>query len=331
MFIWREYERLLKEGILQANHSQKVLVEKFCGLSEAIENNKPHFNLGLYIFGDVGTGKTHLMDLFFKGCNIESKKRLHFSKFMLEIHEELHKIGRQRNPLSKLKFPYRLLCLDELQVTNVADGIILRGILRELFEHRKSFFVSTSNKLPEELEPNNHILSQLIRKHLDVFELQSDKDFRRNTPKLNSKFVFPINNATRKELLENFTQISFKMISLNVHGDRGIMFRATNNIACLYWEEDVCQQYMANAEFHAIAQSFKMVILLGVPRFTRHDVEGARRFMTLIDIFYDNKVTLHMQSEVHFERLFDWNPQDPYLREEYFALRRILSRLHEMQ
>jgi cell division protein ZapE len=273
---------------------------------------------GLYIHGSVGRGKTMLMDLFHEEVAFSPKQRSHFHEFMAEVHE---RIGAARRTLEGDPIPVvagevaknaRLLCFDELHVTDIADAMILGRLFRHLFT-QGVVVVATSNASPGELYKNglNRQLFlpfiDLIEDHMDVLELKAAKDFRLDKLAGRPLYFTPADAAARSELDAHWERLTGHHtpapIELEVKGRRLHVPLAAMGVARFSFSE-LCERPLGALDFLRIAHAFHTLLVEGIPVLgpSRRDI--ARRFATLIDTLYDNRVCLIASAEAEPAALY---------------------------
>lgn len=324
----------------------------------------------LYIYGNVGTGKTMVMDLFFDTLAITRKRRVHFHAFMLDIHQRLHQIKKKfpalADPLAPIaddlvKDAY-VLCFDEFQVTDIADAMILRNLFEELFR-RGVVLVTTSNRHPTELYKNGLQRTSflpfidLLMNRCDVLCLDSGTDYRKVERAQSHVFFHPLNKPTQQkmDLITQRLTHGKKMVPMDLHFlSRTLTIpEQVDGVAKMRFA-DVCAQPLSAADYLEIVKNFHTVILTGIPRMTMKHRAEARRFITFIDAMYESHVTLVASAENNIMDIFnaeegkeemqetmrqmldDLNIGDissPLFsgQEEAFAFQRALSRLIQMQ
>lgn len=303
------------------------------------------------MYGGVGSGKTMLMDLFFDTCELSTKRRLHYNAFMLDIHQQLHAIKMKSPfPVSELASSYKtrwnLLCLDEFQVLDVADAMILRSLLQEMLK-AGIFFVITSNRAPRELYLNG-IQRQsflpcidLIESAFKVINLNSDKDHRRasghseNASELTQVYFHPCNEATKSLMNDLFERLSeaSPIYSRQIETSFGrsvTVPKCHENAAWFTFDQMMKDAHMSAADFMSLAATFPTLFLSDIPKFNlERDRDLVRRFITLVDIFYDQKGRLVLQADADLENLFSAPRTSVF--DEGFAIQRTISRLRQMQ
>lgn len=262
---------------------------------------------GLYLHGGVGRGKTMLMDLFFGEVEFGPKVRHHFHEFMADVHD---RIGRARKAVPGDPIPVvaaeiaetaKLLCFDELHVTDIADAMILGRLFAVLFK-QGVVVVSTSNAHPSELYRNglNRQLFlpfiDLIEDYMDVLELSSGKDFRLEKLAGHPLYFSPANTGAKQELDDHWTRLTGRPVeplpmSLEVLGRQVHVPMATRGVA-RFGFDDLCARPLGPRDYLHVAHAFHTVLIDGIPILGPAKRNEARRFINLIDALYDNKVGL---------------------------------------
>jgi cell division protein ZapE len=285
---------------------------------------------GLYIWGEVGRGKSLIMDAFFNCVPVSAKRRVHFHHFMQEIHATLAQMQGQKNPLDSLSKQLsqqsRLLCLDEFYITDIADAMLMQGLLRGLIAHGV-VLVMTSNSELEKLYQHGLQRQQflpciaLIQRHLVVSHLAGHGDYRRMlnpSPTCNNSLM-----AIFLRLSQAETQISQPDAVIIIHHRRIQTRYIQGGVIWLAFDE-ICGDYRSKADYLAIAVLFHTVLISDVPQFNLHLSAQARRFLWLVDALYDAQVKLLISAPVALNQL----APEHLLAGEFD---RTLSRLAEMQ
>jgi cell division protein ZapE len=310
---------------------------------------------GIYIYGDVGRGKSMLMDLFFEGAPVAAKRRVHFHAFMLEVHAKIHRwrqmsvTDRQReagvdawdDPIPPLAADIaksaRLLCFDEFQVTDVADAMILARLFSEFFA-RKVVVVSTSNRAPEALYEgglNRQLFMpfiDLIRQKLDVLQLNGPTDYRLDRLGGAPVYYSPADDAATKALSTTFYHLTDHEVGdraavgpeeIEVQGRKLFIPIASRGVAVFSFKR-LCESPLGAADYLAIAWRYHTVIIVGIPKLGPEKRNEAKRFVTLIDALYENNVKLLCSAAARPEELYEEG-------HGHFEFQRTVSRLQEMQ
>ena len=311
-------------------------------LAATNEGSAPHQGApqGLYLYGGVGRGKSMLMDLFLAQAPTEHKRRVHFHAFMLDVHETLHN-WRQERPreldlipalADKLAAESWLICFDEFHVTNIADAMILGRLFTALFD-LGVIVVATSNWAPDDLYADGLQRDQflpfitLLKSRLDVLELAGGRDWRLMRLKDMAVYHSPLGELSRRNMASAFARLTDaaapEAASLTVMGRSLNVARRHGRVAWFYFS-DLCAKPLGAADYLAIATHFDVVLIDEVPRLDADHRNEARRFMTLIDVLYEHRVTAIIAAADRPERLY---PDG----EGAIEFRRAVSRLNEMQ
>ncbi len=290
---------------------------------------------GVYVWGDVGGGKTFLLNLFFRHLPIERKTRMHFHQFMRETHGLLAEIKNTANPLEKIARDFtghtQLLYLDEFHVADIGDAMILGELLKHLIDHGV-VPVMTSNCAPPELYRNGLQRQRflpaiaLIEKHLDVFELGARCDYRLQFLSKTNLYNVPANKASERIMENNFYQLitdrAEQGVRLRVNGHDVPVRRRAGGVVWFNFDA-ICGGPRSPADYLEIARCHETVLVSDIPSFTDQD-NLARRFINMIDTFYDCRVRFIASAADAPEHLYR---QGRLAR----GFRRTASRLTEMQ
>ncbi|KAI0940112.1 hypothetical protein AcW1_004920 [Taiwanofungus camphoratus] len=281
---------------------------------------------GLYLFGDVGTGKTMLMDLFYETLppHIKCKRRVHFHAFMIDVHKRIHatkaKLGhRGGDPIAPvardLANEAYILCFDEFQVTDIADAMILRQLFESLLHHGV-ICVITSNRHPNELYKNGIQRSsfepciELLKTRLDVTDLDSGTDYRRVPRALSHVYFDPLtpeNDAEVEKLFDALTSDPSDPVQQNrklTTWGRTISVPESSSTVAKFYFDHLCGMPLSAADYLEITKNFKTIFVLDVPKMGLNQKDMARRFITFIDACYESKTKLFVTSEVPITKVF---------------------------
>ena len=353
MTLLARYEALVDSGAFEPEERQRRAVLRLQEIAERLEENerkarsrlsgrilpfkrKHKLVPGLYLWGDVGRGKTWLMDQFFETLRIENKLRLHFHRFMQMVHHDLQAHSSEIDPLGLIAAhmgrKYRLLCLDEFQVTDIGDTMLLRNLIEALYAQGVTL-VTTSNREPDELcqdwfqREQFQPAADLIRENSTVMHLQSPVDYRMRNHVLDDIFYTPHDTATQQRMEKRFHAIAEGDIE---HGSTLVINKrpipARMRAANIVWFDfdTLCRGPRAASDYIEIARAYPTVLLSGVPLLDEGLDSSARRFLNLVDELYDQRTRLIFSAQTTLEKLY----QGDTLAFEY---QRVLSRLHEMQ
>ncbi|WP_108500564.1 cell division protein ZapE [Paracoccus indicus] len=293
---------------------------------------------GLYLWGGVGRGKSMLMDLMAEAAGDIPNRRVHFHEFMQEIQaglDQARKRGEQdtvRPVAMQVASQVRLLCFDEMQITDIADAMIVGRLFQVLFE-QGVVVVTTSNRIPEDLY--KHGLNRqlflpfidLIRERMQVTCLDSETDYRQNRSAGGQVWFTPANAQAREALDAIWAnlidgaeaaplriEVKGRQVELPAHADR--VARAG------FW--DLCGKPLGPADYLAVARAVDVLLIDGVPRLSGSNYNEAKRFVTLVDALYEAKVRLIASAADEPEQLYNEG-------EGSFEFERTASRLREMQ
>jgi cell division protein ZapE len=298
---------------------------------------------GIYLWGGVGRGKSFLMDSFFNCAPTVRKRRIHFHRFMQEIHHGLRDRQGEADPLSGIARAIarhtRLICLDEFHITDITDAMLLRRLLEGLFE-QGAVVVTTSNFAPDELYlyglQRNQFLPaiELIKQNLDVVNVDGGTDYRLR--ELEKAGIYHTEADAGARLEAAFTGIarheSEEANSLEIEGRTIAVRRHARGVAWFDFRE-LCDGPRGKADYIELARRYHTVLLSGVPCFGAGDADKLRRFVWLIDEFYDRRVKLMVAAAAPAPELIE----DPDERDGFQAnlnaslKERLVSRLTEMQ
>lgn len=292
---------------------------------------------GVYLWGGVGRGKSMLMDLFFAATEIEAKRRVHFHAFMQEVHRGLH-AARKTDvedalaPVAEaLTDNLRLLCFDEMQITDITDAMIVGRLFEKLFA-AGVVVVTTSNRPPDGLYKDglNRALFlpfiDLISDRLVVSELQSPTDYRQHRLAGAQVYFQPAASA-KQDIAAIWLDLTGgaagQPLRLPVNGREVELPRFANGIGrASFWE--LCAKPLGPADFLAIAQAVRVLILEDIPQLSSYNYNEAKRFVILIDALYEARVRLICSAADVPERLYLEGAGS-------FEFERTASRLREMQ
>ena len=291
---------------------------------------------GLYLWGGVGRGKTLLMDLFFESLPFKAKKRIHFHRMMREVHERRKALGNVSDPLDKVADDIarstRVLCFDEFFVGDIGDAMILGRLLDGLFR-RGVTLVATSNSKPDDLYKDGLQRQgflpaiDLLNRYTDVVHLDGGVDYRLRLLEKAGTYLCPNDEEAARRLAFFFDEsASSDMRSnagLDINGRKITAYKSAKGIAWFRFEE-ICDGPRSQADYIEIARWYPSVIVSGVPQFDATLENQARRFVALVDEFYDRRVKLIVSADVGVNSLY---PGERLA----FEFERTVSRLIEMQ
>lgn len=329
--IWQQFTLQKPE---QAADSLRSRWGKLFGKNRVSAQQEPI--RGLYMWGGVGRGKTWLMDMFFQSLPGERKLRLHFHRFMLRVHEELTQLQGQSDPLEKVADSFKaetdILCFDEFFVSDITDAMLLGTLMKALFARGISL-VATSNIPPDDLYRNGlqrgRFLPAIeaIKQYCDVMNVDAGIDYRLRTLTQAHIWLSPLNQQTQQQMEKLYAALTGSsrepgpVIEIN-HRPLATLGIANQTLAVDY--TTLCVDARSQHDYIALSRQFHTVMLFNVPIMNTSNENEARRFIALVDEFYERHVKLLVSAQTE---LFDIY-QGEQLK---FEFQRCLSRLQEMQ
>ena len=353
------YLKSIENGELRLDPDQKQVIEELDLIYSAIieQNNKQpikkksfssfFFNrsettslkpiTGLYLHGGVGRGKTHLVDFFFERLPIEKKMRLHFHRFMQIVHEELAKLDGVSDPLKQVAQMFtnkaQILCFDEFHVIDITDAMLLGRLLEHLFSNGL-VLVTTSNFHPDDLYKNGLQRDRfipaikLLKEHTKVVEMGGNYDYRSEAFKELGIYYFVNDDKADERLDKHFKQLSGidlyegkKELKIN---NRKIPVKKFSSDVAWFEFDDLCNTARSTDDFSEIAHYFKTVLISNIPQMDSSLDDAARRFINMIDTFYDMHVNIVVSAAAEPLKLYSGKKLD-------FEFDRAISRINEMQ
>jgi cell division protein ZapE len=291
---------------------------------------------GLYFWGGVGRGKTYLVDTFFECLPGDRKLRVHFHRFMHKVHDELKALAGEANPLEKVADHFKrdvdIICFDEFFVSDITDAMILGTLMQALFA-RGITLVATSNIEPDGLYRNGLQRARflpaiaLIKQHTEVVNVDSGIDYRLRTLQQAEIYHAPLDEKAEQNLQQYFMALSVEPRQLEgtieIAGRRLRYRREADGIIWFEFSE-LCETMRSQYDYMELSKIYHTLLLCGVKPMGQGNDDVARRFIALVDEFYERKVKLIISAEVPMEQLYTGGILS-------FEFRRCLSRLQEMQ
>ena len=293
---------------------------------------------GLYLWGGVGRGKTYLMDNFYECLPFENKIRVHFHRFMRRVHNDLTNLEGEKNPLKKvaqgLAKEAEIICFDEFFVSDIADAMILAGLFRELFS-LDVVLVTTSNILPDRLYENGLQRQRflpaiaLIKEHCEIINVDGGIDYRLRELKKASLYYWPHD----REAINSVELVFKRLVPVKGEIQKGVNLEIEGRLISaiklsegIVWFDffAICDGPRSQNDYIEIAREFQAVIISNVPQMGRHNEDVARRFIHLVDEFYDHNVKLALSAAEPINKLY-------FEGHLSFEFERTSSRLLEMQ
>lgn len=356
------YDKLISAGHIELDANQVRLVNIFDELLNNLDKKRlsrkssalgwlfakkvPEKIKGLYIWGDVGRGKSMLMDMFFEILPHKRKRRAHFNDFMQDAQERIHqhreafKRGetKQEDPIPQIAETLAqdagVLCFDEFTVTDIADAMILGRLFEAMFDEGV-VVIATSNVEPQNLYKNglNRKIFlpfiDLLLENVDVFNLDARTDFRLEKLDQAPVYYTPLNAKTKKAMDETWTRLTGTDAglpeTLELKGRTLKIRQAASGVARVSFKT-LCLEPRSAADYLAIARNYHTVFLEDIPIMQREDHNAAKRFILLIDTLYDNHIRIVVSAQAKPDELYTATSGT-----EAFEFKRTISRLHEMQ
>lgn len=331
---------------LLAAVEQKRLARKSSALGWLFGRNTDPNTKGLYIWGDVGRGKSMIMDMFFDALPHKRKRRAHFNDFMQDAQERIHayreafKKGEvsAEDPIPEIARELAdeavILCFDEFTVTDIADAMIL-GRLFEVMFQEGVVIIATSNVEPQNLYKDglnrNLFLPfiDLLNEHVDVFKLEAPTDYRLQKLDQAPVYLSPLTSDAKQVFDETWQRLAGVEKGSPVELElKGRVFRvpeAVSGVARLSFDL-LCREARSAADYLALAYRFHTIFIEDIPVMNREDQNAAKRFILLIDTLYDNHIRIVVTAEAEPDGLYTATSGT-----EAFEFKRTISRLHEMQ
>ncbi len=329
------YKSFILNNFIKEDINQIDLLNKISYTWDQYNKNNLFFSkkkkLGVYVYGSVGTGKTFLLGIFSQHSKVGRK--IHFNHLMNIIHEAVNSNKNKKLETFIKEFckDIKILFIDELHIFNIVDALLIRKIFL-LFEENNIFVLTSSNFKPDDLYKDGLQRADFVPfiKHImeayDVIDVDSDQDYRRLTLNQSKTYFTPINKSTREEfnlLFERLVDISNLTTKTVKVKSREIKFtKCSANVAyCSF--DFICNANLAHEDYTSIAREFKLIFIEKVPKMTNDYSDQCRRFISLIDMLYDNKCSVVLLAENPISSLC----QITNLSKEF---QRTASRLYEM-
>ena len=328
---------------LEVNQNQILVIEKLQNyykknFKSFISNffSKKNLKKSFYLYGDVGVGKTMILDFFFNQI-IEKKKRLHFNEFMLNFHDFVHerKNNKEQNIISlfvkNLKSKASLIYFDEFQVTNIVDAMILGKLFEEIFNENIKIILTSNTKISElykdglqrdQFKPFIEIMEEKSVEH----KLEIDDDYRRSKKNQKQRFFFPLNQETNFKINKFFRIISKNKRKISkILNTKGRVFEIKN-----YYEKisrfdfkELCDQNLGAEDYIEIVKVSDFIVIENIPQFDEFNSNQQLRFITLMDVIYDKKIPIAVTAKQDLDQFTSSKSSEK-------EFKRTLSRLYEL-
>ncbi len=343
------YDTRVAEGLLRPDPEQRAVMERLEAVREKLEapdrkgfltrfrKAEPMGKQGMYLWGGVGRGKSMLMDMFFQHVPISGKRRVHFHAFMQEVQAALHEARKTGvddaiKPVAEgIAAGLKLLCFDEMQITDIADAMIVGRLFERLFE-AGVVIVTTSNRPPKDLYKdglNRQLFLPfiaLLEDRLEVDQLDAMTDYRQDRLAGEPVWFTPADADAKRAIdmiWRDLTGGKEEVLTLEVKGRDVVIPRFWAGQARVTFDT-LCGQPLGPADYLALVGAVKVLVLEDVPRMDRAKANEAKRFVTLIDTLYEGHVRLVAGADAEPEALYTEGTGA-------FEFERTASRLREMQ
>ena len=288
---------------------------------------------GFYLYGDVGVGKTMLLNFFYNNFN-QSKQRLHFNEFMINFHDFCHSHKNENSLESfveKLKKECQTLYLDEFQVTNIVDAMILGRLFKSMFRENIRILITSNTKINElykdGLQQEQFLpFIKIIKKYSIEMELNIDEDYRKLSVNSLNRFFYPLNAESTFKFNQIFRKITkYKQLTIKKIFVKGREYKIEN-----YYEKiakfefnNLFELNLGAEDYIQISNHCDFIAIKNIPIFTNENINKQQRFITFIDIIYEKKISMMVTSETNLENL----DQSINLKKPF---KRTISRIYEL-
>ena len=298
--------------------------------------SKKNIKQGFYLQGDVGVGKTMILNFFYDNFNY-SKHRFHFNEFMIGFHDFVfkHKENDKENIIDQfvgeLKNKYQLVYLDEFQVTNIVDAMILGNLFKKIFDKEIKVLFSSNieiNNLYKDGLQRDQFLPfiEIIKNRCNQVKLSIEEDYRKSQNIKNERFFYPVNETNNFRINKYFRQITKniekKQKILNIKGRKFIIDNYYNGISRFDFT-DLCSKNIGAEDYIEIAKLCNFMIIENIPNFNNNNSDQQQRFITLIDIVYENNLPLLITANNELNLISSSKNLEK-------VFKRTISRLHEL-
>ncbi len=332
-----QYNSFVENNFIKTNDEQIKVLKKLNSVwLKNKKNNLFLFNQkkdGVYLYGKVGSGKTFLLNLFYQNSKVG--KKIHFNNLMLEIHKVVKNSNSKDKAIESyirdISKNFKLLYIDEMHIFNIVDALIIKKIFYFLSKY-KVFLIISSNFQPNDLYKNglqrNDFLPfiELIKSNFSIININVNMDYRRQTLNQSKTYFTPINKETRQEFIKLFNrfvdQSHLTTISIKSNSREIIFDKCSSNILMTEFEK-LCEENFSHQDYINISKNFNLIFLSNVPQLNEQKKDSCRRFISLIDMLYENKCSIVILASKPISSLNDIKS----LSQEF---KRTASRLYEM-
>jgi len=333
-----------KKNNLEVNPNQIDLIEKLnffynLNFNKSLfkkifskKNSKP----GFYLQGDVGVGKTMILDFFYENLKFK-KQRLHFNEFMISFHDFVFENKKNKRSkiidqfVNKIKKKHELIYLDEFQVTNIVDAMILGNLFKKIFDENIKVLFSSNVKIidlyKDGLQRDQFVpFIKIMKTKCHQQKLSIEEDYRKSQRNKNERFLYPLNETTNFKVNKYFRKItkniSIKEKILTIKGRKFCIKKYYDGISRFHFK-DLCAKNIGAEDYIKIAEVCSFIIIENTPNFNNDNSNQQQRFITLIDILYEKKLPLMISSESQLKLISSSKSLEN-------VFKRTISRLYEL-
>ncbi len=332
-----QYNSFVENNFIKSNRSQLDVLKKIDNIWNKNKKNNLFSNSskknGIYLYGKVGTGKTFLLNLFYQNSKVGTK--IHFNNLMIEIHRVIKDSSSKdeaiEDYIKNLGKKFKILFVDEMHIFNIVDALIIKKIFFFLSKY-KIFLIISSNFHPDDLYKDglqrNDFLPfiDIIKKNYEIINININTDYRRETLNQSKTYFTPINQETNDEFNKLFNRFvdnsHITTISVKSNSREIIFNKCSSNILMTDFDK-ICEDNLSHLDYDNIAKKFRLIFLNNVPEFNQEKKDSCRRFISLIDMLYQNNCSIVILASKPINSLNSITN----LAEEF---KRTASRLYEM-
>ena len=332
-----QYNSFVENNFIKSNKLQIEILNKVNSIWKANKRNNL-FSMnkkidGVYLYGKVGTGKTFLLNLFYQNSKVG--KKIHFNNLMIKIHDAVKNSSNKDEAIEEfikdISRKFRLLYIDEMHIFNIVDALIIKKIFFFLSKY-KIFSIISSNFHPDDLYKDglqrNDFLPfiELIKNKYEIINININTDYRRETLNQSKTYFTPINQETKNEFHKLFNrfvdEVHLTTIKVNSNSREIEFNKCSSNILMTNFNK-ICEENYSHQDYINISKKFKLIFLEDVPEFNEEKKDSCRRFISLIDMLYENNCSIVILASKPINSL-----NNIITLEEEF--KRTASRLYEM-
>tara|TARA_B100000212_G_scaffold302565_1_gene248900 strand:- start:1942 stop:2979 length:1038 start_codon:yes stop_codon:yes gene_type:complete len=300
-----QYNSFVENNFIKSNGEQLIVLKKLNAVwkknkKTGIFSNKKKD--GVYLYGKVGTGKTFLLNLFYQNSKVG--KKIHFNNLMIEIHNVIKNTTNKdiaiESYIKEVGKKFKLIFIDEMHIFNIVDALIIKKVFYYLSKY-KIFLIISSNFHPDELYKDglqrNDFLPfiELIKSTYEVINININTDYRRQTLNQSKTYFTPINKETQDEFYKLFNRFvdesHLTTIKIKTNSREIIFDKCSSNILLTDFKK-LCDENLSHQDYINIAENFNLIFLNNVPELNDQNKDSCRRFISLIDMLYENKCSI---------------------------------------